>query len=61
MREIREAHNHTQEYVINNTHLRIWHYEAGRNFPTLQSIKEFCDFYNISLKTFFGDMTYPEK
>lgn len=60
MRKIREEHHHTQEYVINNTGLRLWHYEAGRNFPTLQSIAEFCQFYNISLEEFFAGITYPK-
>lgn len=61
IREIRERHNHTQEYVSNNTRLNIWHYESQQQFPTLESITKFCKFYNISLKTFFGEMNYPEE
>lgn len=61
IKEIREQHNHTQEYVTNNTHLNIWHYESQQQFPTLESITRFCKFYNISLKTFFGEMNYPEE
>ena len=60
MREIREQHDHTQEYLSNNTHLKIWDYESEQNFPSLGSISKFCEFYDISLEDFFAGMTYPK-
>ena len=53
MREIREQHDHTQEYLSNNTHLKIWDYESEQKFPSLGSISKFCEFYDISLEDFF--------
>jgi len=61
MREIREQHNHTQEFLIENTHLHITHYEGGIHLPSLRSIRTFCKFYNISLEEFFAGVTYPKE
>ncbi|CVI68621.1 hypothetical protein BN3659_01247 [Alistipes sp. CHKCI003] len=61
MCQIREAHNHTQEYLTNNTRLKIWEYESKRKFPSLESIATFCKFYDLSLDEFFSGMTYPKK
>ena len=61
MREIREQHNHTQEYLSNNTRLKIWDYESGQKFPSLESISKFCDFYKITLDEFFAPMNYPPR
>ncbi len=60
MREIREMHNHTQEYLIENTHLHISHYENRQKFPSLETLTLFCKFYNISLHEFFGTSDYPK-
>ncbi len=59
MREIREQHNHTQEYLSNNTRLKIWDYESEQKFPSLESIAKFCKFYNITLVEFFTPINYP--
>ena len=61
MKEIRELHNHMQEYLIENTHLHISHYENLQKFPSLETISLFCNFYKISLGDFFAPMNYPEK
>ncbi|WP_418164282.1 helix-turn-helix domain-containing protein, partial [Alistipes finegoldii] len=61
MREIREQHNHTQEFLTENAHLHLSHYEHGRKLPTLGTIIKFCKYYNLSLKEFFGEMTYPKE
>ena len=61
MREIREHHHHTQEYLAENAHLHLSHYEHGRKLPTLGSIVKFCRYYNLSLNEFFGEMTYPKE
>lgn len=61
MCEIREHHNHTQEYLANNTHLKIWDYERKQKFPSLESIAKFCEFYNLTLPEFFAGMDYPPK
>ena len=60
MREIREQHDHTQEYLSNNTHLKIWDYDSEQKFRSLGSISKFCEFYDISLEDFFAGMTYPK-
>lgn len=61
MREIREQHNHTQEYLINNTHLHIAHYESQEKFPSLETISIFCEFYKMTIKTFFESFDHPGK
>ena len=60
MCEIRERHNHTQEFVANNTRLKIWDYESRQKFPTLESIARFCDFYSMSIDKFFAGIDYPK-
>ena len=61
IKEIRESHGHTQEYVNHNTGLGIAHFESGLRFPTLDSILVFCRFYNFTLDEFFAPMAYPPK
>ena len=61
MREIREQHGHTQEFLIENTHLHISHYENQQKFPSLETLSRFCQYYNISLDEFFAPMGYPPK
>ncbi|MCX4282265.1 helix-turn-helix transcriptional regulator [Alistipes muris] len=60
MREIREQHNHTQEYLIENTRLHISHYENQQKFPSLETLSLFCEYYNISLHEFFKETDYPK-
>ncbi|MBP3533665.1 MAG: helix-turn-helix transcriptional regulator [Alistipes sp.] len=59
--DIRELHHHTQEYLSNNTRLKIWEYESGQKFPSVESIAKICKFYNITLDEFFAPMKYPVK
>lgn len=61
MRQLRDEHNYTQEYLIDHTRLDIAHYEAGQSFPSLFSISILCKFYNITLDEFFAPMNYPSK
>lgn len=61
MREIRESHEHTQEYVSHNTKLDIPHYESGQRFASLQTLSIFCQFYNMTLEEFFSTIKYPPK
>lgn len=61
MREIRERHNHTQEYLIENTRLHISHYENRQKFPSLETLALFCSYYNISLCEFFAETSHPQK
>lgn len=61
MKEIREQHNHTQEFLIENTGLHLSHYEHGRKLPTVSSIAKFCKFYDLSLEEFFSGISYPQK
>lgn len=61
MREIREAHNDTKEYVMHQTGLGISDYERRAKFPTLASISKFCKLYNIALEDFFRGIAYPKE
>ena len=61
LREIRERHNHTKEYVLHETGLGISDYERKTKFPTLASIAKFCKLYHISLEEFFSGIIYPKK
>lgn len=61
MKEVREEHNHTQEFLIEKIHLSINSYEVGSKIPTLMSILKFCTFYNISIDEFFAPLDYPPK
>nr|WP_302289825.1 helix-turn-helix transcriptional regulator [Alistipes finegoldii] len=61
MKEIRELHNHTQEYVSHNTQLDISHYESGQRFASLQTLSIFCKFYKMTLDEFFATIKYPPK
>lgn len=59
--ELRNEHNHTQEYLIEKVHLSINSYEAGTKIPTLMSLFKICEFYNITLGEFFAPLNYPPK
>lgn len=61
IKELRTAHNQTQEYLIDKVHLSINSYEMGSKVPTLMSILKICEFYNITLDEFFAPMNYPPK
>ena len=61
IRDIREQHGHTQEYLSNNTRLKVWDYESGQKFPSIESISKLCKFYDMSLEEFFSGMTYPKQ
>ena len=61
VRQLRNEHNYTQEYVIEHTHLDISRYEMGDSVPTLPSILKLCKFYNITLDEFFAPLNYPPK
>ena len=61
MKDLRNSHNHSQEYVVENTKLDISHFETGRSVPSLTSISIFCKFYNITLDDFFAPLAYPPK
>ena len=59
MKQLRREHNYSQEYVIENTGLDIFHFESGSKFPTLVSLTILCRFYGIGLREFFGESDYP--
>lgn len=61
IKELRNEHNHTQEYLIEKVHLSINSYEAGTKIPTLMSLFKICEFYNITLGEFFAPLNYPPK
>ena len=61
IKELRETHNHSQEYVIENTGLDIAHFETGRDVPSVISLSILCKFYRITLDEFFAPMNYPPK
>lgn len=61
IKELREEHGHTQEYLIDGVHLAINSYETGSKIPTLMSILKICEFYNITLDEFFAPLNYPPK
>ena len=59
IKEIREQHGHTQEYLIDHVRLSINTYETGGKVPTLMSLLKICKFYNITLDEFFAPLQYP--
>lgn len=61
LKEIRNLHGHSQEYVIEKTGLDIGHFENGSYVPSVVSLSIFCQFYNISLGEFFAPLNYPPK
>ena len=61
IKEIRNYHNHSQEYVMENTGVDVSHIENGRDTPTVISISRLCRFYNLTLDEFFVPMNYPPK
>ena len=61
IKELRNEHNHTQEYLIEKVHLSINSYEAGTKIPTLMSLFKICEFYNITLGEFFAPLNYAPK
>lgn len=61
IRQLRQEHKVTQEYLIDKVHLDINRYEAGDTIPLLSSISKICDFFNITLGEFFDPLNYPPK
>lgn len=61
LREIREMHDDTKEYVMHKTGLGISDYERKAKFPTLASITKFCKLYDLSLDEFFRGINYPKE
>lgn len=61
IKELREEHGHTQEFLIDHIHLSINSYETGKKTPTLMSLVKICKFYDISLYEFFAPIDYPSK
>ena len=47
IKELRNEHGHTQEYLIEQVHLSINSYEVGHKVPTLMSILKICEFYGF--------------
>lgn len=61
IRELRNEHCHTQEYVIENTGVDVSHIENGRDTPSVASISRLCKLYGITLGEFFAPLDYPPK
>lgn len=61
IKDLREEHQYTQEYINNLTGLDIPHLETGRDFPSLTTIAILCKFYNITIVEFFAPIEYPPK
>lgn len=61
MKDLRNSHKHSQEYVVENTKLDIPHFENGSYVPSVVSLSIFCKFYNLTLDEFFAPMNYPPK
>lgn len=61
IKELRKLHNHSQEYVIENTGVDVSHIENGRDTPSVLSISRLCRFYNLTLDEFFAPFQYPPK
>ena len=53
IKNLRETHHYTQEYVNEYTGLDIPHLETGRAI--------LCKFYNITIVEFFSPIDYPAK
>lgn len=61
IKELREEHGHTQEYLIDHIHLGINSYETGKRIPTVMSLLKICRFYDISLYEFFSPINSSDK
>lgn len=59
MKELRSASGHSQEYVVAQTGLDIFHFESGDKVPTIISLTILCKFYGITLGEFFTPLNYP--
>ena len=61
IKQLRDEYGHTQEFLIDKVKLDINRYEIFDRIPTLLSLRKICEFYDITLAEFFGDMAYPPK
>lgn len=61
IKELRNSHHHSQEFVIENTGVDVSHIENGRDTPSVISISRLCRFYGITLDEFFAPLKYPPK
>ena len=61
IKQLRDEYGHTQEFLIDKVKLDINRYEIFDRIPTLMSLRKICEFYDITLAEFFGDMAYPPK
>ncbi|MBS6100537.1 MAG: helix-turn-helix transcriptional regulator [Alistipes sp.] len=61
IKELRNNHRHSQEFIIENTGVDVSHIENGRDTPSVLSISRLCKFYGITLSEFFAPMNYPPK
>ena len=61
IKEMRHSHNHTQEFIYENTGLDLAHIESGRVIPSVVSLSLLCKFYNLTLDEFFAPLNYPPK
>ena len=61
IKDLREQHGHTQEFLIEKVHLDINRYEICDRIPTMMSLRKICAFYDITLAEFFMSMNYPPK
>ena len=61
MKELRSALGFSQEYVVAQTGLDIFHFESGDKIPTIISLTILCKFYGLTLDEFFAPMGYPRK
>ena len=52
IKNLRETHHYTQEYVNEYT---------GLDIPSLTTIAILCKFYNITIVEFFSPIDYPAK
>ncbi|WP_242493105.1 MULTISPECIES: helix-turn-helix domain-containing protein [Alistipes] len=59
IKDLRNKHGHTQEFLIEKIHLSINSYEAGTKIPTLMSLFKICEFYGIELSEFFATINCP--
>lgn len=58
IKELRDEHGHTQEFLIEKVHLDINRYEICDRIPTLMSLRKICAFYDITLAEFFMSMNF---
>ena len=57
---LRETHNLTQEELASKLKLSrsaISNYESGTRTPDIETLYSICNFYNITLDSFFSDDT----